>query len=100
MVDSLVFVSEISQFRGMTDKFFLVNQDTQESTTSLGEVEKIFPQRGSLCLRRLVKRANFICSRCSLEKTLKLVGYAKDEQDKPLCNDCYDYLLSTSEKQG
>ena len=84
----------------MADKFFLIDQDIQESVTSLGEVEKLFPQRGSLCLHRLVKRANFICSRCSLEKTSKLVAYAKDKSDKPLCNGCYGYLLSTSEKQG
>ncbi len=68
--------------------------------TSLGEVEKLYPQRGSLGLHRLVKRATFICSRCGIEKTSKLVGYDKDERDKPLCNGCYGYLLSISEKQG
>jgi len=68
--------------------------------TPLGEVGKAFRPRRSLGLHRLVKRANFICSRCSLEKSSKLVAYAKDKRDEPLCNGCYGNLLSTSEKQG
>lgn len=68
--------------------------------TPFGEVEKIFPPRGVLCLYRLVKRATFICSRCNLEKTSELVCYAKEEWEKPLCNSCYGNLLSISEKQG
>lgn len=68
--------------------------------TSLGEVGKAFPLRRSLCLHRLDKRASFICSRCSLETTSKLVAYAKDKWAEPLCNCCYGNLLSASKKQG
>lgn len=84
----------------MTNQILLIEQDTQESVTPLGEVEKRFPQRGSLFLCRFVKRATFVCNCCTLEKTSKIVGYAKDEGDKHLCNGCYGYLLSASEKQG
>ncbi len=67
---------------------------------SLGEAEKVFPRRGSLCLTRLAKLANFTCSRCSLEKKSKLVGYAEDKWDKPLCNGCYGNLISRAENEG
>ena len=82
----------------MINQILLIEQDTQESMTPLGEVEKRFPQRGSLFLYRFIKRATFICNRFTLEKISKLVAYAKDEGDKPLCNGCYGYHLSASEK--
>ena len=66
--------------------------------TLLGEVEKAFPPRRSLCMNRLATRANFICSRYSLQKTSKLVAYARDKWDEPLCNGCYGNILSTLEK--
>jgi len=98
MVSSVIL--SVLGFRERLTAFFLVHQDTQQSMTPLGEVEKAFPPRRSLCMNRLAKRANFICSRCSLEKTSKLVAYAKDKWDEPLCNGCYGNILSTSEKQG
>jgi hypothetical protein len=61
----------------------LIKQDAQKSLAPLGEVENRFPPRGSLSLYRLVRRANFVCSRCSLEKTSKLVAYGKDQRDEP-----------------
>jgi hypothetical protein len=61
------------------------------------QVVKVFPQRGYLCLHRLVKPAAFTCNRCSLGKTSKLVAFAKDKWDKPVCNSCYGYLLAASE---
>jgi hypothetical protein len=64
------------------------------------KVEKVFPQRGYLCLHRLVKRATFTCNRCGLGKTSKPVAFAKDKWDEPMCNGCYGYLLSDLEKQG
>lgn len=84
----------------MIDKFLLIDQDAQKPKTPLGEVEKVFPPRDSLCLHRLVQRADFICSRCNLEKTSKLVAYNKDQSDEPLCNGCYGKLLSDTKKQG
>jgi hypothetical protein len=80
----------------MTNQILLIKQDTQESVTHLDEVKKRFPRHDSLFLYRLVKRAIFICNRCTLEKTSKLAEYVKDEKNKPLCNDCYDYLLFAS----
>ena len=68
--------------------------------TPLGEVGKAFPPRSLLCLHRLVKRANFICSHCSVEKTSKLVAYTKNKWDEPLCNGCYGNLLAASKRQG
>jgi hypothetical protein len=61
------------------------------------QVVKVFPQRGYLCLHRLVKPATFTCNRCSLGKTSKLVAFAKDKWDEPMCNGCYGYLLAASE---
>ena len=98
MVSSVI--SSVLGFREGLIAFFPVHQDTQQSMTPLGEVEKAFPPRRSLCMNRLTRRAKFICSRCSLEKTSKLVAYAKDKGDEPLCNGCYGNILSTSEKQG
>lgn len=67
---------------------------------ALGEVERVCPQRRSLCLYRLVRRVDFTCGRCSLEKTSKLVAYAKENWNEPLCNGWYGNLQSTSGKQG
>ena len=64
------------------------------------EVDKVFPPRGPLCLHRLLKRANFTCSRWNLEETSKLVAYNNDQPDEPLCNDCYGKLLSDQKRQG
>ena len=96
---SSVIVSELG-FRERLTAFYLVHQDTQQSMTPLGEVGKAFPPRRSLYMNRLAKRTNFICSRCSLKKTSKLVAYAKDNWDEPLCNGCYGNILSTSDRQG
>lgn len=71
--------SEVAWTR-MTNHVLLIKQGTQKSMTPLGEVEKRFPQRGSLFMYQLVKCAIFICNRCTLGKTSKLVGYAKDER--------------------
>lgn len=57
------------------------------------EVEKHFPQRGNVLLRRLVKRSSFKCNRCILAKTSKLIGFVNDERDEPVRNGCYGYLL-------
>lgn len=81
----------------LTEYLLPAKQDAQKSPTPLGEVEKRFPPRGSLCLHRLVNRANFVCSRCSLEKTSKLVAYANDKSDEPLCNGCYGNIQSQKE---
>lgn len=66
--------------------------------TLYGEVQKIFPQRGSLCLHRLLDLVKFACSRCSLDNTSKLVGCVGNTWAEPLCNGCYGSLLCTSEK--
>ena len=81
----------------MSSLILPIKQDAQKSLTPLGEIEKRFPPRGSLCLHRLVKRANFVCSRCSLQKTSKLVAYAKDKWEEPLCNGCYGNIQSQKE---
>ncbi len=98
MVSSAILI--VLGFRKWLTILFLVHQDTQQSMTPLGEVEKVFPPRRSLCMNRLATRAIFICSRCSLKKTSKLVAYAKDKWDEPLCNGCYGNILSIPEKQG
>ncbi|KAG9240301.1 hypothetical protein BJ878DRAFT_388977, partial [Calycina marina] len=53
------------------------------------QVVKIFPKRGYLCLHRFAKPAAFTCNRYSLGKTSRLVGFAKDKWDEPMCNGCY-----------
>ena len=83
--------------KASTDSYLPIKQDAQKSLTPLGEVEKRFPPRGSLCLYRLVKRANFVCSRCSRQKTSKLVAYANDKWEEPLCNGCYGNIQSQKE---
>jgi hypothetical protein len=74
-----------------------MDRNTQKEMQPQFQVVKIFPQRGYLCLRRLVKPAAFTCNRCSLGKTSKLVAFATDKWDEPMCNGCYGYLLTTSE---
>jgi hypothetical protein len=59
------------------------------------EVQKAFPQRGSLCLYRLVKHTAFTCNRCRPEKISKLVAFEKDKWDAA---SCYGLLLSALEK--
>jgi hypothetical protein len=63
------------------------------------KVEKTIAQRGSFCLYRLVKRTAFTCNRCGFEKKSKLLAFAKDKRDEPMCGGCYGRLLSASEKQ-
>jgi len=74
-----------------------MDRNTQKEMPPQFQVVKIFPQRGYLCLHRLVKPAAFTCNRCSLGKTSKLVAFAKDKWDEPMCNGCYGYLLAASE---
>ena len=108
LVPQSPFFSSISRYDSrlnrrelnVTNTFFYTDQDTRKLMTPLGEVGKVFPRRGSLYLNRLVKLANFTCSRCSLKKKSKLVAYAEDSSDEPLCNGCYGSLLSNSKKQG
>src|SRR5271170_4435196 len=74
-----------------------MDRNTQREMPPQFQVVKIFPQRGYLCLHRLVNPAAFTCNRCSLGKTSKLVAFAKDKWDEPICNGCYGYLLASSE---
>lgn len=62
------------------------------------EVQKVFFQRGYLCLYRLVKCTAFTCNRCGLEKTSKLIAFAKNKRDEPVCNGCYGHILSVNSK--
>lgn len=87
-------------YKEFIDNFFLIHQNIQKSMTSLNEIEKIFSSRRSLYLHRFVKLANFICNRCNLEKTSKLVVYVKNKENESLCNDCYNNLLFISKKQN
>merc|ERR1711964_430939 len=57
---------------------WVMDRNTQKEMPPQFQVVKIFPQRGYLCLHRLVKPAAFTCNRCSLGKTSKLVAFAKD----------------------
>ena len=68
MVSSVILF--VLDFRKRLTTSF-VHQDAQQSMTPLGEVEKAFPSRRSLCMNRLATRAYFICSRCSLEKNIE-----------------------------
>lgn len=75
----------------------IMDRNTQKEMPPQFQVVKVFLQRGYLCLHRLAKPAAFTCNRCSLEKTSKLVAFAKDKWDEPVCNGCYGYLLAASE---
>jgi len=74
-----------------------MGRNTQRAIPPQFQVVKVFPQRGGLCLHRLVKPAAFTCNRCNLGKTSKLVAFAKDKWDQPVCNGCAGYLLAASE---
>jgi len=73
----------------------IMDHNTQKAMPSQFQVLKVFPQRGSLCLHRLLKLATFTCNRCSLGKTSKLVAFTKDKWDEPVCNGCYGYLTAS-----
>lgn len=64
------------------------------------EVEKQFPQRGNVRLRRVVKRSSLKCNRCTLAKTSKPVLLVNDERDEPVCNGCFGYLLRLERTEG
>ena len=83
-----------SDSKAPTDRYLPTKQDAQKSLTPLGELERCFPSRGSLCLHRLIKRANLVCNLCSLGKISKLVAYANDKWDGPLCKDYYSSIQS------
>jgi hypothetical protein len=73
-----------------------MDHDTQNSVPPKFEVQKAFPQRGSL---RLVEHTAFTCDRRRLEKNKsKLVAFEKDKRDATMCNGCYGLLLSALEK--
>ncbi|KAL3420695.1 hypothetical protein PVAG01_07140 [Phlyctema vagabunda] len=65
------------------------------------KVAKVLPQRNSLCLYRLVEQATFRCNRCDGRKMSKLVAFAQNQYDQPICNGCYGRVCSTGapEKQ-
>jgi hypothetical protein len=58
------------------------------------EVVKTYPQRGPLQQYRLAAATGFICSRCGIGKTSKLVSTVQGDWDRLLCNGCYGRLLS------
>jgi len=58
------------------------------------EVMRTYPQRGPLQQYRLAAATGFICSRCGIGKTSKLVTVVQDDWDRLLCNGCYGLLLS------
>lgn len=60
-------------------------------------IEKVFPGRNQLRLYRLNKYVAFNCDRCGGQKTSKLVAFAQDQHDKPVCNGCYGNLCSRHE---
>lgn len=70
------------------------SDDSQGRLPRQYEVEKVFPRCNQLRLRRLVKRVVFNCDRCSGQKSSKLVAFAQDQYDKPVCNGCYGNLCS------
>jgi hypothetical protein len=84
----------------LIDETCFMDHDTQIPMPPGLEVEKAFPQRHYLCLYRLVKRATFTCHHCGLEKTSKLVAFAKDKWDQIMRNGCYGRQLSALERQG
>jgi hypothetical protein len=58
------------------------------------EVVKTYPQRGPLQQYRLAAGTSFVCSRCGIGKTSKLITTVQNDWDRLLCNGCYGYLLS------
>ncbi|KAE9365773.1 hypothetical protein N431DRAFT_429992 [Stipitochalara longipes BDJ] len=77
-----------------------MDRNPQKGIPPQFQVIKVYPQRGDLLLHRLAKATLFICNRCSLGKTSKLVAFAKDKWDEPMCNGCYGYLISSETKGG
>lgn len=63
------------------------------------EVEKVFPEHSHLRLHRLIKCAAFNCDRCGDRKISKLVAFAQDQDDQPVCNGCYGRLCSTAQEK-
>jgi len=57
-------------------------------------IVKVYPERNGMQQHRLDRAVTFICSRCSVEKTAKLVAIGKEGWQKLLCNGCYGKLLS------
>jgi hypothetical protein len=58
------------------------------------EVVKTYPQRGPLQQYRLAVSTSFLCSRCGVSKTSKLISTVDADWDRLLCNGCYGRLLS------
>ncbi len=58
------------------------------------EVVKTYPPRGPLQQYRLAASTSFLCSRCGIGKTSKLVTTVQADWERLLCNGCYGYLLS------
>ncbi len=58
------------------------------------EVIKTYPQRGPLQQYRLAASTSFLCFRCGISKTSKLVSTVQVDWDRLLCNGCYGRLLS------
>ena len=58
------------------------------------EIIKTYPQRGPLRQYRLATSTSFVCFRCGMGKTSKLVSTARADWDRLLCNGCYGHLLS------
>jgi hypothetical protein len=58
------------------------------------EVIKTYPQRGPLQQYRLATSTSFLCFRCGISKTSKLVTTVQTDWGRLLCNGCYGRLLS------
>jgi hypothetical protein len=58
------------------------------------ELAKTYPQRGPLQQYRLTTSTSFLCFRCGVSKTSKLVSTVQNDWDRLLCNGCYGRLLS------
>jgi formylmethanofuran dehydrogenase subunit E len=65
-----------------------------ESVPPQFEVQKTYPPRGGFQQYRLVTATGFKCSRCGKEKKAKLLAFAADKRDEPVCNGCYGEVLS------
>jgi len=65
-----------------------------ESLPPQFEVQKTYPPRGGFQQYRLVTATGFKCSRCGKEKKAKLLAFAADNWDEPVCNGCYGEALS------
>lgn len=81
MVGSVIFLVLNSR---TTNNVFLVHQDTQQSMTPLGEVEKPFPPRRSICMDRLATPATSSTATCHC-KAIKLTFPTPTEK----LNECH-----------